>query len=109
MVGDRGGAATHEGSKEMHNIGMEVESKEFLEEYDMIDRVKCLGDVGCGDDGALGGFSLIKPLGNFRGEGKEGGDSGVARGEAVLERGPREVGEEEGAHQTFKNLRGGTK
>ena len=72
---------------------MKVEREKFLQEDDVVNCVEGLGDVGCGDDGAKGGFPLVEPLSNLCGEGEEGSNSGVMRGEAMLGWGASKVRE----------------
>ena len=45
LIGDGGGAAAQECRESMHKIGMEVEGKEFLQEYSVINSIKGFGEI----------------------------------------------------------------
>ena len=55
-----------------------------------------------------GGFSLIKAVRDFGGEGKKGGNRGAGGAEAMLRRGLRKRGKKERTNKTFKDFGGRT-
>ena len=107
LEGDDGSAAADGPCKPMHQVGVEVETKEFFEEEGVVDGVEGFRYIGGGDDGSKGGFPLVETLGNLGGEGEEGGDGGVVGGKTMLGRGAGEMRKEEGADETLEDLGGG--
>ena len=72
----------------------------------MLDGVKGFADVDCDRSSAERRFNFIESNSDTSGCGKEGSGGRVRGAEAMLGRGGRERGGEEGEEEPFKDLRG---
>ena len=73
----------------------------------MANPIERLGKVRCSHHSAEWRFPLVKTVRDKRSEGKEGGNGGATRTEAMLKGGLRKRGEKKRTKETLKDFGGG--